>query len=1091
MKLNSPLTLLLTSGAAVWPLAACLAEGVVPEGSAMSRDKALQQILVSPLEAGSGIGKGGWMLSSLDVRPAPASVPPKLGQSATLLAGQAEVAGAKGDFSISGSVPGQARLLGMWAYLAPGSNVDRLGFQIEDAEGESLLATAAADWQGWKWVEFDLQSAAVAQAYAQAGKNKKVDSPLKGVHIAWFARAKGPSSLAVDALVASVDLKGAAAASLGVAVAGSDVGEPGAPLATQQIVLTNFSSAQRTVRVEYVVQRDPALFSAAAPDPVYGSDLALGAKSWSEAEGKRLEEGSLTDGKEWTSASVPWGSHQEAVQTIDLGREHLITRLAYVAGDANWAWKIDFSASADGQNFAPIAGLQNVDAHGKWGAQVLEVPAPFRARFVRLRHHNGGAAVNQIAMPSSLSVYGGTAGEKWELPEVGETIAQGTLSQTIAPRSFRAAGIANAKPLAPGAYLIAARVRDDERTQLIYRHFMVMPAALGSVAGSRFGLNTADYTFAPWHRRLGVGWVRFENMKWPMISPAPNTYTFRGLAPWNLDHDKIVSAFRAQGISILPYLFQTPDYASSAPADSKRKDAYPPRDNAQVADFVFQTVARYGSRKHPAPELKTSDKLSGLNQISTFEIWNEPNLHDPGWSGWVGTNAQYNELLRAAAEAAKRADPSAQVTNGGFGGIDVAIANSLLTPYADGKKPLDFIDVLNVHFYSGRVAPELATNDPNADRSGKSEGVRTYEQDLQRLVSWRDTHKPGLPIWLTETGYDSAGPFGTNEAYQAAHLPRDIMLALASGIEKVFIFRDQGSSPSMFAASGVIRDDGSYKPSWFTYATLIRQLDGIQTGGLRLPYPDRNVRLYAFARGAETILAAWSVEGAGSLKLKLGQSTITDAFGGERQENIAGSLKLSMFPVYIKKFSSPAVQVLVAQARREAAARRAEQARLARLRAYLFDFGGLEDVGTLDLGDTRTFTPVLGTDVFSEARGFGFFPAAAGPSNSMHWISDPLDKDSVRMNPEHTFRLSARPGRYQLRAKINPQGPATFAIKGAVGGDKLIPIAHDGPPVEAEIEVGAEPLSISNSGYGDLFWLTLIEQPNPAQPSPAQPDAPR
>jgi len=198
-----------------------------------------------------------------------------------------------------------------------------------------------------------------------------------------------------------------------------------------------------------------------------------------------------------------------------------------------------------------------------------------------------------------------------------------------------------------------------------------------------------------------------------------------------------------------------------------------------------------------------------------------------------------------------------------------------------------------------------------------------------------------------------------------------------------------------------------------------------------------------------------------------------------------------MFPVYIKKFSSPAVQVLVAQARREAAARRAEQARLARLRAYLFDFGGLEDVGTLDLGDTRTFTPVLGTDVFSEARGFGFFPAAAGPSNSMHWISDPLDKDSVRMNPEHTFRLSARPGRYQLRAKINPQGPATFAIKGAVGGDKLIPIAHDGPPVEAEIEVGAEPLSISNSGYGDLFWLTLIEQPNPAQPSPAQPDAPR
>lgn len=1081
MKLNTPFALLLTSSASALPLAAGLAQSVVPPDSAMGRAQALQQVLVSPLEADSGIGKGGWMLSSLDARPAPASVAPKMGQSAMMLSGQAEAAGAKGDFSISGSVPGEAKFLGMWVYLAPDSNVDRVGFQIQDGEDESLLATVPANWQGWKWVEVDLLGTSVAQAYEQAGKNKKLDSPLKSVHVAWFARTAGPSSMAIDALAASVEIK-EAPAQMDIQVAGSGVGEPNAPLATQQIVLTNFGDKPRTAKVEYVVQRDPALFSAQAPDPTYGSDLALGARSWSEAEGKRLEDGSLTDGKEWTNASVPWGSHKEATQTIDLGQEHLISRISYVAGDANWAWKVDVSASADGQNFGPVAGLQNVDTHGKSGAQVLEVAQPFRARFLRLRHHNGGAEVNQISMPSSLSVYDGVADEKWELPQAGETISRGTLSQAIAPRSFGAIDIAGAKPLAPGAYLIAARVQDGARTQLVYRHFMVMPTALASVANSRFGLNTADYSFAPWHRRLGIGWVRFENMKWPMISPAPGTYTFRGLAPWNLNHDAIVSAFRAQGINFLPYLFQTPDYASSAPADSKRKDAFPPRDNAQMADFVFQTVARYGSKKHPAAELKTQDKKSGLNQINTYEIWNEPNLHDPGWGPWVGTNPQYNELLRASAQAVKRADPSARVTNGGFGGIDVATMNTLLTPFADGKKPLDFIDVLNVHFYSGRTAPELSTNDPNADRSGKSEGVRTYEQDLQRLISWRDKHKPGLPIWLTETGYDSAGPFGTNEAYQAAHMPRDIMLALASGIDKVFIFRDQGSSPSMFAASGVIRDDGSYKPSWFTYATLIRELDGIATGGLRLPYRDPNVRLYAFTRGAETILSAWTIEGAGTLNLKLGPSTITDAFGSVRQANVASSIGLSMYPVYIKKFSSPDVQVLVAQARREVEARKAEQARLSKARAYLFDFGSVEDVGTIDIGDTRTFTPVLGANVFSEQKGYGFFPGAAGANNSMHWISDPLDKDSVRMDPGHTFRLSAKPGRYKLRAKVNPQNAAKFTIKGALGGDKVIPITHDGPLVETEIEVGAEPISISNDGYGDMFWLSLIEQTVAAQP---------
>ncbi len=1077
MKINLSLTLLLTSSAAL-PLVPGFAQPIVPAQSEMGRAAGLQQVLVSPLEADSGVGKGGWMLKNLSMQAAPPSVVPKLGQSALTLGAEAEAAGAKGDFTLSGAVPGEAKFLGMWVFLTPDPNVERLGFQIQDAEGEYLLATVAADWQGWKWVEFDLASASFAQAYAQTDKNKKVDSPLRSVHAAWFAKAAGPSSLTIDALVASTELK-QAPTSLDVQVSGAGTGEPNQPMTTQQIVLTNFAAQARTAQVDYSVQRDPALFSDAPPDPVWGLDLALGAKSWSEAEGKRLEDASLTDGKDWTNATLPWGSHKEATQTVDLGAEHLISHLSYVAGDANWAWKVDVSASSDGKTYVPVAGLQNVDTHGKWGAQVLEVAQPFRAHFLRLRHHNGGAEVNQISMPSSFSVYEGVGAEKWLLPSVGETVSKGTLSQSIAPRSFGTLSIRGDKPLTPGAYFIAARVREGARTQLIYRHFLVMPAPLREISpASRFGLNTADYTFAPWHRRLGIGWVRFENMKWPMISPAPNTYSFHGVAPWNLDHDAIVSAFRAQNISFLPYLFQTPDYASSAPADSKRKDAYPPRDNAQMADFVFQTVARYGSKKHPDAELKTADKKSGLNQISTYEIWNEPNLHDPGWSGWVGTNAQYNDLLRASAQAVKRADPSARVTNGGTGGIDVAIVNSLLAPFADGKKPLDFIDVLNVHFYSGRTAPELSTNDPNANRSGNAAGARTYEDDLHRLISWRDKNKPGLPIWLTETGYDSAGPFGTNEAHQAAQLPRDIMLALASGIEKVFVFRDQGSSPSMFAASGVIRDDGSYKPSWFTYATLIRELDGIQTGGLRLPYADPNVRLYAFKRGTETILSAWTIDGTGSLNLKLGQSTITDAFGSVRQSNIAGALPLSMYPIYIKNIGdAEALQVLVGRAQRGQNARKAEQVRLAQLRAYLFDFGSREDVGTIDIGDTRTFTSVLGTDVYDEAKGFGFFPGAAGPDNSMHWISDPLDKDSTRMNPDHTFRLHAKPGHYQLRAHINPQGPANLTIKGALGGDKIIPITHDGPVISADIEVGAEPLSISNNGYGDLFWLSLVEQP--------------
>jgi hypothetical protein len=55
-------------------------------------------------------------------------------------------------------------------------------------------------------------------------------------------------------------------------------------------------------------------------------------------------------------------------------------------------------------------------------------------------------------------------------------------------------------------------------------------------------------------------------------------------------------------------------------------------------------------------------------------------------------------------------------------------------------------------------------------------------------------------------------------------------------------------------------------------------------------------------------------------------------------------------------------------------------------------------LGTIDIGDTRTFTGVLSADVYDEARGYGFFPAR-GREQLQHWISNALERDSVRMNP--------------------------------------------------------------------------------------------
>jgi len=418
-------------------------------------------------------------------------------------------------------------------------------------------------------------------------------------------------------------------------------------------------------------------------------------------------------------------------------------------------------------------------------------------------------------------------------------------------------------------------------------------------------MNASEPSLAPMLRRLGVGWVRFENMKWPMASAGPGQFRFDGgVAPWHVNHDAIFEAYTREGMSVLPFLFLTAEHASSAaaPIPKGRWGSYPPRDYGTFAEFCFQTVARYGTAAHPEAALKTNDHKSALGRISTFEIWNEPNLNAPGWGPWVAPIEQYFDLFRPAAEAVKRADPKALVTNGGYAGIKVETVDKLQSyRYPDGKRPLDFVDVLNVHYYSGRQAPETATIDTNVHRDvlGKGPGI-TYEDDLRSLVKWRDQYKPGLPIWLTETGYDSAGPFGTDERIQAARMPRVIMLALANGMDKVFLYREKGSAASQHAASGIIREDESVKPSWLTYATLIRALDGA-TRATRLAHTDANVRVYLWEGPAgKPVLTAWAIDDVpATLGLDLGACTITDAFGHHGKAAVAKDQRVTIFPTYI------------------------------------------------------------------------------------------------------------------------------------------------------------------------------------------------
>ena len=1083
-KLNagilSATALLSVSGCAAAQIAATAA----PQNPApATAQDGLQRILLSPLGAGSPIGKGAWQMDDLGAQTAAPDIAPKFGASALTLGGTAKIAGAKGDFSLTDSIPGAAKSLGMWVYLAPDSNVDRLGFQIYDGEGEGLMVTRPADWTGWKWVEWKMDDAQIKPAWEQKDKNGKVDAPLKSVHLAWFSKAPGRSELTVNELVAQTQL-GADPnrRALGSELGGSGWGEPNAPLAAQ-LIFTNFSDAPLGAEIEYSLQRDSQLIDAPLPDPVWGSDLARGAKDWTESKGQRVAESTLTDGDDHTAAALPWGgSYTEAFQFIDLGQARKITHLSYVAGDANWMRHTDVSASTDGINYQPVAGLTGLNWQGQWGQQQVNVPQPFEARFIRLRYHDDGKAVETLRMPVSFSVYDGVADEKWQWANSGEEVARGAQKTQIPAHDFAPFALQSDQPLAPGAYRLNVKIVANGQTQLSARPLLVMPAPISS-PNQRMGLNAAEVKYAPVLRRLGIGWVRFENLKWPMVSPAPGQFKFDGVAPWNVPHDAVFETYRQNGIQVLPFLFLTPDFASAAPASAKRKDTYAPKNLDDYGNFVFQTVARYGSQKHPAGELESTDKKSGLNLINTYELWNEPNLINPDWGAWQTTLDDYYRMFRPGAEAVKRADPKARVANGGFAGVELDTIDTLRSfKYPDGKTPLDFTDVLSAHFYTGLTPPERAKVNPNIDRSANARAAAdalSVEQQLMALNAWRDCNKPGMPIWITETGYDTAGPYGVGERMQAARLPRAIMLALGNGVEKVLVYREKGSTPGQHAAAGVLRDDDSLKPSYLSYATLIRQLEGTK-GGMRLPVADPDVRIFAWPRGDKIVLSAWAVSGEKTLDLGLGRATTSDSFGHETTGAVS-KLSLSEFPIYLHDISDmKAVNALMDAAKAQAAARVAQAAKLEKLRAYLFDFGGDEHVGTLQLGIVRRFVPVGAGANYDEKLGYGFTKGTPTQNGDQHWISNALERDSVRVTPGATFQFRAAPGRYVLRLFATPAGGGeqAFTFQGLAGGPVSLSVSNDKPLAQNEVTVAGEPVTMTTEGYADLRWLSLVEKAN-------------
>ncbi len=672
------------------------------------------------------------------------------------------------------------------------------------------------------------------------------------------------------------------------------------------------NAVRKEANVHWSLHLNSQFSDVEVPDPVFGIDHAAGkASSTISIDGKDFGDAKVTDNDAFSSFESPWTQgYQQAQVEIDLKEVRNIKAMRWLAADANWIWKVDVSFSTNGNEFISLPLLQAFDMHKKWNLHEFPIEKPFDARFIRFRFYNPDGVMNVMRLPKTIEVYDGVENDRIEPPKTVEVLQKGNISVTLDAEGQGSTTLASTNKLAPGAYLLTWNATVDGKRVTNWEHLFVRPTdSVDKNTTRRFGINASDIKLANLMSECGFGWVRFENGKWSMSSTGPDHYAYDGsVAPWHVNQDMIYNTYQDLDMKVLPYVFQTPEWANSAGPDIKvNRMGYPPKNPADYGDAIFQMVARFGKQKHAAGLLKTPDKKSGMNQIDAIELWNEPNLVGPTWAAFVGPMELYFEVMRAGVEGARRADPNLTVTSCGFAGVELATLKQMTDfKYADGKCPLDLVDVINVHFYSGVQEPETALEDPNIRKEKTSAPEMTYLDQLDDLIEWRDAHKPEAEIWMTETGNDVGGPIGLSERKQAAKLPRVTMITLARGIDKVFIYRESGSKPSMHAGAGLIRDDGTIRPSWFTMATLMRELQGFDGKAERVKHSDPNVWILRWKNDQRQCIAAWCIGEANSISMHelpgdFKPKTLVDAFGFAKNiDEFSSTIELGEFPIYLK-----------------------------------------------------------------------------------------------------------------------------------------------------------------------------------------------
>jgi hypothetical protein len=309
--------------------------------------------------------------------------------------------------------------------------------------------------------------------------------------------------------------------------------------------------------------------------------------------------------------------------------------------------------------------------------------------------------------------------------------------------------------------------------------------------------------------------------KWDNITTFPQGYTWP-------DHNIFMDECKRLGINVLIDVLDKPVWAGTHRGAYSTGNGTKATDYLDRLEFMGQLVARYGAQKIDKSKLETADKVSGLNYIKYFEDDNEP---DYWWETPLWPAEKYAVYCNAVHDGfgvetskdypllgIKSVDSTAMHVLAGLATTTPVYIKKILAA-SKGRVPFD---VINIHTYC------------TDDKDGYSPENENYglESKMAGFMDWCKNTLPGIPVWLTEFGWDTYLN-GNAHSYtyaphqqQANYILRSYFVALKMGFEKAFLFMDKDPNSKntlQYSSSGIISDQATglqKKPSFYYLATL-------------------------------------------------------------------------------------------------------------------------------------------------------------------------------------------------------------------------------------------------------------------------------